>query len=230
MRPPTRSRTVSGRLLHWNRCWATRTAILVILRKGWSRLRIKSNTSLGEKVVEQSSNQGSNPEYRKPECPLQPKISELDSGNQTFLENLLGLEKVLLIEWKALIIQMRASLQRSTVYKLTMHRVWLISGNEERYFPGLTHPDRPLECSASPVHRWRILAYKTQPSEKEEQSEQELAVGVSEWPSQSLSNCVIQWNDGICCVWRCLVKPTDRSKSNGCYKSRRFQGQDLRNI
>ena len=28
-----------------------------------------------------------------------------------------------------------------------------IAGGEERCFPGLTHPDRPLECSASPVHR-----------------------------------------------------------------------------
>ena len=152
---------------------------------------------------------------------MQPNINTFISNNTTFTN------------------QFRAKIWRFTEIstgwetgetRVTFSQAVSIAGNEERYFPGLTHPDRPLECSASPVHRWRILAYKTQPSEKEGQSEEELAVGVSEWPSQSLSNCVIQWNDGICCVWRCLVKPTDRSRRMTATSPGGVQGQDLRNI
>merc|ERR1712203_725249 len=55
------------------------------------------------------------------------KISELDSETRLCLRSYSDLKRALLIEWKALIKQMRTCLQRSTVYKLTMHRVWLIS-------------------------------------------------------------------------------------------------------
>ena len=55
------------------------------------------------------------------------RISELDSGDQALLEKLLGLEKRIIDRKEGLDKQMRTCLQRSTVYKLTMHRVWLIS-------------------------------------------------------------------------------------------------------
>ena len=54
------------------------------------------------------------------------RISELDSGVQALLEKLLRLEKRI-DRKEGLDKQKRTCLQRSTVYKLTMHRVWLIS-------------------------------------------------------------------------------------------------------
>jgi len=173
MRHQTKSKTMSRKLPHWNRCWATRTAILVMLRKGWSRMRIKSNIlmtplmdctkqlqsskadmwkqlkrwrkSLSLQAISKSrwasrhrrwwsraqmiwtkSEIRSRTLKTRTASPTK-RFQNLTVATRLCLRSYSDLKRALLTEWKALIKQMTTCLPRSTVYKLTMHRVWLIS-------------------------------------------------------------------------------------------------------